>query len=95
MILEITQEAQDDLFFANDWYESRKTALGDEFLVQFKVACKAIHKSPEGFQKVRGYHQVTLKRFPFFVVYQLIENKIIVFAVFHTSKNPKNKYSFK
>ena len=95
MILEITEEAKDDISDAYNWYESQKIALGDEFINQFKLVCKTIIKAPEGFRKVRGYHQISLKQFPFVVLYQLIDDKIIVYAVFHTSRNPKKKYSFK
>lgn len=91
MTLEITSEARQDLQDAYDWYEDQKTGLGDQFVSQFKAACKSVIKSPEGYQSIRTFRQIPLKRFPFLVLYDLIDGKIVVFGVFHTRKNPDKK----
>ena len=48
---------------------------------------------PEYFGKVKkNFRQAALKRFPFVIVYEIIKAEVVVFAVFHTSKNPKGKF---
>ena len=47
----------------------------------------------EYFGKVKkNFRQAALKRFPFVIVYEIIKTEVVVFAVFHTSKNPKGKF---
>lgn len=48
--------------------------------------------SSSGFKKVSNERrQTTVKEFPFVVIYEVFDNTIIVFAVFHTSRNPNDK----
>lgn len=75
------------------WYEKRKEGLGEEFLSELDVYYKKLESTPEycGIIK-KNYRQVNLKRFSFVIVYEIIGNAVIVFAVFHTGRNPKNKF---
>jgi plasmid stabilization system protein ParE len=54
----------------------------------------AIQKShPEYFGKIRkNVRQAALKRFPYVIVYEIIKAEVVVFAVFHTRRNPKLKF---
>ncbi|MBL7731821.1 MAG: hypothetical protein JNM88_11640 [Chitinophagaceae bacterium] len=48
---------------------------------------------PSYFGKVKkNFRQAALKRFPFVVVYEIIGYEVIVYAVFHTSRNPRSKF---
>ena len=40
-----------------------------------------------------GFRRIPLKRFPYIVICEILGNEIIVYAVFHTSRNPQNRYS--
>ncbi|WP_353955879.1 hypothetical protein [Flavobacterium panacis] len=33
----------------------------------------------------------TLVKFPFVIIYEIIGTEIIIYSVFHTSRNPENK----
>lgn len=78
---------------AYEWYEIQKPGLGEEFLSELNGYYKKLESTPEYYGKIKKeYRQISLKRFPFVIVYEIIENDVVVFAVFHTSRNPKNKF---
>lgn len=78
---------------AYNWYEKQKIGLGEEFLSELDVCYKKIQKTPAFFGKIeKNYRQVRLKRFPYLIVYEIMEKDVVVFAVFHTSRNPDNKF---
>lgn len=77
---------------AYNWYEKQKKGLGEEFLLELDVYYKKIERTPQFYGKIeKGYRQVRLKRFPYVIVYDIIINEVVVFAVFHTSRNAKYK----
>jgi len=78
---------------AYDWYGQQKSGLGEEFLEELDGIYNRITLHPEYFCKVKkNFRQAALKRFPFVIVYEVIKMEIVVFAVFHTSRNPKFKF---
>ena len=42
-------------------------------------------------EKFAHFHEVVVKRFPFVVVYEIIEKKIVVTSIFHTGQDPEKK----
>ena len=78
---------------AYDWYELQKPGLGEEFLEELDSFYKRIEVHPEYFGKIKkNFRQAALKRFPFVLVYEIIKTEVVVFAVFHTSRNPRYKF---
>ena len=78
---------------AYDWYEEQKPGLGEEFLNESDSIYLKLESHPEYFGKVKkNFRQAALKRFPFVIVYEIIKTEVVVFAVFHTSRNPKIKF---
>lgn len=74
------------------WYEKQRKDLGEEFLAEVDQKLKIIQSNPQLFAAVKKpYHQAPLERFPFLIVYEIIKNDIIVYAIFHTSRNPNKK----
>jgi hypothetical protein len=81
--------AQADVRVAFRYYKEISESLGKYFLSELKHAEKAILNAPEGFQvrffdRVRGY---PLKKFPFLVLYVVVEKSVFVLAVFNTNQN--------
>jgi hypothetical protein len=75
------------------WYETQKPGLGEEFLDELDGVYLKLETHPEYFGKVKkNFRQAALKRFPFVIVYEIIKTEVVVFAVFHTSRNPKSKF---
>lgn len=91
-ILEIKQEAVTEIEDAYYYYEERQTGLGDVFLKSLDKCFKSIMTSSSGFKKVSNERrQIVVSKFPFVVVYEVFDDTVIVFAVFHTSRNPNDK----
>ena len=75
------------------WYEKQKKGLGEEFLEELDAYYLKLQSHPEYFHKIKkNFRQVALKRFPYVIVYELIKSEVVVFAVFHTKRNPKFKF---
>lgn len=78
---------------AYDWYEEQKPGLGDLFLAELNRCYSKLEKNPLHYQKLkRNYRHLVLNKFPYVLIFELIEDDIIIFAVFHTARNPKLKF---
>lgn len=87
--LVINPFAEIDLKVAHEWYNLQKENLGNEFLSEIGKIIKLIKANPHQFSiKQKNIHKAVLKRFPFTIFYTIQNNLIIVFAVFHNSRNP-------
>ncbi len=83
-------EVQQDLDEAYSWYEDRRYGLGEEFINCVDVVIQTILRSPDLYSKIyKEYRRALIRRFPFAVFYELIDNKAIIYSVFHTSQNPE------
>lgn len=75
------------------WYEEQKAGLGEEFLEELDKDYDKLQSHPKYFGKVKNnFRQSSLKRFPYVIVYEIMKNGVVVFAVFHTKRNPKLKF---
>lgn len=86
-------EANQDIYDASQWYEEQKQGLGFDFIDDVEELLGYLESNPEIFQKKHGeIREAPLKRFSYVVLYSIENEKnVIVFAVFHTSKNPNKK----
>lgn len=91
MKLIITIEARQDIADAYDWYEEQKQGLGEQFLKQFRITCNDILIAPTGYQHFHHYRQIPLYLFPYVILYEIIEENIVVFAIFNTHQHPRKK----
>lgn len=75
------------------FYESRSKGLGKQFFNYLKSYLKVLETNPELFEirKEPGYREMTLVKFPFVIIYEILDYEIIIYSVFHTSRNPKKK----
>lgn len=90
--LEIKQEAVVEIEDAYYYYEEQQSGLGETFHNFLDKTFKAISKTPSGFKNISNdRRQAVVKKFPFVIIYEIFESTIVVFAVFHTSRNPNNK----
>ena len=86
-------EANQDIYQASLWYENQLKGLGYDFIDEVENLFVFLETTPLIFQKKHNeIREAPLKKFPFVVLYEIEkENIVIVFAVFHTSQNPKKK----
>ena len=86
--LTITVEARDDLNESYAWYEERRTGLGEEFLSAVDACINAICRTPELHAILRETHRrAFVRRFPFAVYYDYLNNMVAVWAVLHTARD--------
>ena len=77
---------------AYDWYEQQKNGLGELFLKELDENYGKLQSYPTAYSKRTGkYRQLILKKFPYIIVFKIIKTEVLVYAVFHTSRNPKDK----
>jgi len=90
--LEIKHEAVAEIEDAYYFYEEQQKGLGEVFQMILEKTFIAIIKNPSGFKKISNERrQAVVKKFPFVIIYEVFESKIVVFAIFHTSRNPSKK----
>jgi len=81
---------------AYDWYEEQKEGLGNLFLSELGRCYTKLEKNPLFYQKLKkNYRHLVLNKFPYVLIFEIIEYEIIIFAVFHTSRSPKFKFKKK
>lgn len=89
----IKEEADLDITDAWIWYEERKVGLGDELIQELEDYFSILEVDPHVCQVRYGnYRLFPLKRFPYVIVYEIEEKEVIVYAIFHTSRDPKKRH---
>ena len=90
--LELRKRAINQMQKSYDYYESKSLGLGERFLLTVEEYFVIIKNNPKQFQvKREEIREAYLQKFPFIIVYQIIKDTIIVYSVFHTSRNPSTK----
>ena len=82
--------AAKELDSATAWYEER-SAVAPHFVDLVERAIKRIRKRPLMYPAWPGLSAVRrciLRRFPFVIVYAMLEDEIVVIAVAHSRKRP-------
>jgi len=94
--IELLPRARKELLDAWDWYEDKWTGLGDRFVREVEKKLQQIEKTPERYaERKKGFREARIKVFPYLVIYRIQKRKriIAINSIFHTSRNPKKKYS--
>lgn len=91
-ILEVKNEANLEIIEAYLYYEEKRNGLGEEFLEHLDIYFDRITTYPKHFtQKRKPYREAFIKRFPFLIIYEITNGKVIVYSVFNTWQNPEKK----
>lgn len=86
----IQPEAERDLAEGLAWYEEQRPGLGQEFIMGVEAALETIECHPESHPRVHGdTRRALLRRFPYGVFYLLEPDRIIVLAVMHAARDPR------
>ena len=94
MKLRVLDEAHEDAAEAARWYEQRQLGLGDDFLDSLTAVYQAIEQQPDRFARLetapahRNVHRYLLDRFPYYVVYEILAEDVVVLAVAHGRRRP-------
>ncbi len=86
----IRPEAEADIQDAFLWYEQQRNGLGNDFLLCVEEALSMIRRTPEMYPRVhKNVYRSLIRRFPYGVFYIIEEDRIVILAVFHAKRNPK------
>ena len=88
--IELRPQSFIDLEESFEWYSLQKENLGEEFLEHVEVCLNKIKENPYSYPiTYKKLRKAFMKKFPFSIMYQITKNKILVFSIFHSSRNPK------
>lgn len=88
--ISVRKEAQADIYHAFSYYSQISSSLGGDFLASIDEVMSRISDGPLHYQIVyRDIRRALCRRYPYAVFYQVHENILLVFGVFHIHKNPQ------
>jgi plasmid stabilization system protein ParE len=91
MRVRLLPEAEKELLEAARWYSEQSVGLDYEFMRCIDEATAKIGRTPITYPVVhQGKRRILVKRFPYSIIFDVIENEILIYAVFHFSRNPKS-----
>jgi len=87
----LREEADRDLTEAALWYELHGIGLGYQFLGEVLRALASIADSPFIYPAVwRDTRRALMNRFPFGIYFRMRDDTVVVLAVMHGSRHPRN-----
>lgn len=86
----ITGEAEIHISKAINFYESQKEGLGTYFLDSISSDIESLHIYCGIHFKIKNYHRLLSKRFPYAIYYKYNENTIYIYAILDCRSNPQN-----
>ncbi|MBC9798474.1 type II toxin-antitoxin system RelE/ParE family toxin [Sinomicrobium weinanense] len=85
-------EALLDISESYDYYVVESKGLTNRFLDCLEDVYNYLISDPRIFRRVeKGFYQVPVKIFPFVILYKIYGNEVVIFRVFHTSRNPVDR----
>lgn len=83
------EAAWEELQEAVAYYDAQRAGLGDELVAEVHRAVEHIEDFPDAWQELaQGIRRCRLKRFPYGLVYQAQEERILILAVMHLRRKP-------
>jgi plasmid stabilization system protein ParE len=87
--IELHPEAIAEARDAREWYAERSSVAADAFMAELDAAIDRICESPDRWPTyLHGTRRYLMKRFPYLVVYRVINDKPQVIAVAHGKRKP-------
>ncbi|MFN3753955.1 type II toxin-antitoxin system RelE/ParE family toxin [Flavobacterium sp.] len=89
----ISRLASTEIKDSIDFYENRQNGLGIQFFRYLQGYINVLKTNPEffGIKKEPCFRELSLKKFPFVVIYEIQNNDVIIYSVFNTNRNPEKK----
>jgi toxin ParE1/3/4 len=82
--------AEQELLDAVSYYEQQEAGLGLDYLGEVEHAVNFLVRYPEAGGKVRGtVRRLTFPKFPYSLLYRVVEEQIRVLALAHHKRKPQ------
>ncbi len=86
----IRPEAESELLEAVKWCEDKVKGLGSNLLLNIEATLESILRIPEAYTSTyKNIRRALVRKYPFGIHYIIDQNAIIVLAIFHENRNPK------
>ena len=90
--IEVRPLAVIEILEAFDWYEQQRENLGIEFLHELDVFYSNLLRNPYTYSYYdKPVKKKKINRFPYTVVYEVVEFIIVVYSVFMSKQSPDKK----
>lgn len=82
-------EAEAELLAAAEYYENLEPGLGSAFATEIETALNNILNFPAAWPVVdSGIRRCQTVKFPFGLLYDIVQDQIVILAVMHLSRSP-------
>ncbi len=90
LVIELGPGAREDFDDAIFWYEAQERGLGTKLIHAINEALNRIQASPRSFPVIhrKNVQQAVIGKFPFSIIFVQELDRIYIYSVFHTSRNP-------
>jgi plasmid stabilization system protein ParE len=86
----LTPEAELDLIEAIQWYDERDPEMGDDFLRRVYQRIASLEENPRLYPIIhRQMRRALVRRFPFQILYEIESEEIIIYAIYHSARDPE------
>ena len=83
-------EAEFDVEQAYDWFQSQKSGLGANFILQLDNSLNLIRENPKIYPIIhKNIRRTLIHRFPYGIYFFIKDNRIIVIGILHAKRNPE------
>jgi plasmid stabilization system protein ParE len=90
MTYRLVAAARRDIADAIDHYDRAASGLGLKFLDELERAILRIVRQPNAWTRVSENHRrARLRRFPYGIIYSVVNDEIVISAVFHSRRRPE------
>lgn len=88
--LEFRPSAREEFDDAANWYEEQQDGLRSEFVYAVDAALQRVVDNPLSFPIVEGskIRRALVSKFPYAIFFETDDGQVLVYAIFHTSRNP-------
>lgn len=87
--IQILDEAEADIKRGMKFYEAQSIGLGSYFLDSVLSDIESLYIFAGIHIKVKDYHRLLSKRFPYSIYYKIKNKDILIYAVLDCRQNPK------
>jgi plasmid stabilization system protein ParE len=90
----VNEPAKDDIQAAYDHYEDERQGLGEEFLKELLKKFDTLTDKPHNYGHIDDQallRDVKIDRFPYVIVFEIIENGVVIYSVHNTHRHPKRR----
>jgi toxin ParE1/3/4 len=86
----LQSEAVDDIQAVFDWYEAQHSGLGYGFIDEIEDGLERLSRHPQHYSATsQTYRKLRIKRFPYLIVFEIEDLRVIINSVRRISQEPK------